>query len=44
LEQLESRELMATGLVAAYNFNQGSGTVLVDVSGNGNNGTISNAA
>jgi chitodextrinase len=32
-----------TGLVAAYGFNEGSGTVLTDLSGNGNNGTISGA-
>ncbi|HVY08171.1 MAG TPA: LamG-like jellyroll fold domain-containing protein [Burkholderiales bacterium] len=32
-----------TGLVAAYSFNEGSGTKLTDVSGNGNNGTISGA-
>jgi hypothetical protein len=32
-----------TGLVAAYNFAQGSGSVLTDISGNLNNGTISNA-
>jgi hypothetical protein len=32
-----------TGLVAAYNFNQGSGTQLLDVSGMGNNGTITGA-
>jgi hypothetical protein len=31
------------GLVAAYGFNEGSGTVVTDVSGNGNNGTISGA-
>jgi hydrogenase maturation factor HypE len=31
------------GLVAAYGFNEGSGTVLNDASGNGNNGTISGA-
>jgi Tol biopolymer transport system component len=31
------------GLMAAYNFAQGSGNVLTDQSGNGNNGTISNA-
>jgi hypothetical protein len=30
--------------VAAYNFDQGSGTTLTDISGNGNNGTIANAA
>jgi concanavalin A-like lectin/glucanase superfamily protein/Big-like domain-containing protein len=29
----------ATGLVAAYGFNQGSGTAVTDVSGFGNNGT-----
>ena len=32
-----------TGLVAAYNFDQGSGTTLTDVSGNHNNGTILSA-
>src|SRR5207247_99778 len=31
------------GLVAAYSFNAGTGTTLADVSGNGNNGTISGA-
>ena len=31
------------GLVAAYSFNAGTGTVLADVSGNGNNGTITGA-
>src|SRR5262249_15842162 len=30
-------------LMAAYGFNEGSGTVVSDVSGNGNNGTISGA-
>ena len=33
----------ALGLMAAYGFNEGSGTVVSDVSGNGNNGTISGA-
>ena len=32
----------ASVLVAAYNFNAGSGTVLADVSGNGNNGILVN--
>jgi hypothetical protein len=32
-----------TGLVGAYSFSQGSGSTLVDSSGNNNNGTISNA-
>jgi outer membrane protein assembly factor BamB len=31
------------GLVAAYGFNEGSGTTVTDASGNGNNGTITNA-
>jgi Concanavalin A-like lectin/glucanases superfamily len=33
----------APGLVAAYGFNEGSGTVVHDVSGRGNNGSISGA-
>ena len=41
LERLEERSLLS--LVAAYNFDAGSGSVLADVSGNGNNGTIANA-
>src|SRR5687768_1430371 len=32
-----------SGLVAAYGFSEGSGAVTADVSGRGNNGTISNA-
>ena len=32
-----------SGLVAAYGFDEGSGTSVTDASGNGNNGTISNA-
>ena len=31
------------GLVAAYGFNEGSGTTVTDASGNGNNGTIGGA-
>jgi chitodextrinase len=31
------------GLVAAYGFNEGAGTTVIDTSGNGNNGTISGA-
>src|SRR6516162_5494408 len=42
--QLESRELLSAGLVAAYSFDQASGPTLVDDSGNGNNGTIANAS
>src|SRR5690242_1389201 len=33
-----------TGLVAAYGFDEGSGTTVTDASGNGNTGTITNAA
>jgi len=33
----------STGLVAAYGFNEGSGTTVTDASGNGNTGTISGA-
>ena len=32
-----------TGLVAAYGFDEGSGTTVADRSGNGNNGTLANA-
>ena len=32
-----------SGLVAAYGFDEGSGTTVTDASGNGNNGTITNA-
>ena len=32
-----------SGLVAAYSFNEGSGSTVADASGNGNTGTISNA-
>ncbi len=32
------------GLVAAYAFDEGTGTTVYDTSGNGNNGTITNAA
>jgi hypothetical protein len=35
--------LAQTGLVAAYSFNEGTGTTVADASGNGNHGTISNA-
>ena len=31
-----------TGLVAAYGFDEGSGTTVTDASGNGNNGTVTN--
>jgi hypothetical protein len=34
---------IAVGLVAAYGFNEGSGTAVADLSGNGNNGTVSGA-
>jgi hypothetical protein len=41
-EAWEDRLARAAALVAAYNFDQGIGSVLTDVSGNGNNGTIVN--
>jgi uncharacterized protein (TIGR03437 family) len=34
---------VSTGLVAAYSFNEGTGTTVADASGNGNTGTITNA-
>ena len=40
-EPLEERTLLS--LVASYSFDQGAGSVLADLSGNGNNGTITNA-
>src|SRR5271157_4438861 len=42
VETLEDRTAPAT-LVAAYSFNEGTGTTVTDTSGNGNNGTIANA-
>jgi outer membrane protein assembly factor BamB len=35
--------MAATGLVAAYGFDEGTGTTVTDASGNGNTGTITNA-
>src|SRR5204862_1438779 len=32
-----------TGLVAAYNFNEGTGSTVTDASGNNNTGTLANA-
>src|SRR5258707_447353 len=43
IETLEDRTVPVAGLVAAYNFDQGSGSVLTDLSGSGNDGVISNA-
>ena len=34
----------ATGLVAAYSFDEGAGTAVGDASGSGNNGTVANTA
>src|SRR6185503_15079984 len=39
-----SQSWAQTGLVAAYTFNEGTGSTLTDISGNGNNGTISGAS
>jgi hypothetical protein len=44
VDRLEDRVLLAMGLVAAYGFNEGSGTTVGDASGNGNGGAISNAS
>jgi hypothetical protein len=44
LESLEDRRLLAAGLVAAYAFDEGSGTTLGDSSGSGNVGTITGGA
>jgi len=43
VEALEQRDVPASGLVAAYNFDAGAGAILADLSGNGNNGSISGA-
>ena len=42
-EPIASARLPLTGLVAAYSFDQGSGSTAPDASGNGNTGTISGA-
>src|SRR6185437_3495139 len=34
----------STGLVAAYSFDEGSGSTVADASGNGNNGTVTNGS
>src|SRR5579884_2652888 len=41
---LNSFVYAASGLVAAYSFNEGFGSTVADASGNGNTGTISGAA
>src|ERR1041384_7882876 len=41
LQELEGR--IVPSLVAAYNFDEGSGALLNDLSGNGNTGTAQNA-
>jgi len=40
---IASATTLSSGLVAAYSFNEGSGTTVADSSGNANTGTISNA-
>src|SRR5262245_37140157 len=42
IEELESRD--TPSLVASFNFNEGTGKILHDLSGNGNNGAITNAS
>src|SRR5438132_8565246 len=44
LELMEERTVPTAGLVAAYNFDEGSGTILHDLSGTGNDGSLANAA
>jgi hypothetical protein len=44
VESLETRILLATGLVAAYSFDEGSGTTVADASNTGNTGVINGAA
>src|ERR1041385_7221686 len=39
----ENPDVSTVGLVAAYSFDEGSGTTVNDFSGNGNTGTISGA-
>ena len=39
----DTSPVITAGLVAAYGFNEGTGTTVADVSGNNNNGTISGA-
>ena len=39
----DTSPMITAGLVAAYGFNEGTGTTVADVSGNNNNGTISGA-
>src|SRR5581483_2755498 len=41
--QVSAKITAVSGLVAAYNFDEGTGTLVHDLSGNGNNGTIQNA-
>lgn len=44
IQALEQRLLYAATLVAAYALDEGAGTGVYDSSGNGNNGTLANAA
>ncbi|HTR79395.1 MAG TPA: LamG-like jellyroll fold domain-containing protein, partial [Gemmatimonadaceae bacterium] len=39
---LQDSAAASSGLVAAYGFNEGSGSTVTDASGNGNNGTVAN--
>jgi chitodextrinase len=42
LSLVSSHARAVSGLVAAYNFDEGTGTTVADASGNGNTGTVSN--
>ena len=43
LATLQAARAQTNGLVAAYSFDEGTGTIVNDTSGNGNTGTISGA-
>ena len=43
MTQTRTAVAVPSGLVAAYGFDEGSGTTVTDASGSGNNGTITNA-
>ena len=42
--EMPPNDVTVVGLVGAYNFDEGSGTTVTDLSGNGNTGTISGAS
>src|SRR5436190_8705662 len=42
--EMPPNDVTVVGLVGAYNFDEGSGTTVTDLSGNGNTGTINGAS